>query len=106
MNIQELQLVLDAVKTVSGDASEVAIWWIVGSYVLTFILNVVIVFAVVLTITKIVKTLVGMNEWATIGKNLSRAWGGSGCDTVYSEDLSAIEEILSAGKGWKKRNST
>ena len=32
MDIEQLKLILEAVKEVSADASSVAIWWIVGSY--------------------------------------------------------------------------
>lgn len=102
MNLEELKLVLETVKTVSGDASTVAIWWIAGKYVLSFITDLVLICTIGVVVLKIAKAIAANNEWAEVGRQVSRAWGAGGGYSFWSEDRQAIDKAIAAAKEQKK----
>jgi hypothetical protein len=102
MNIEELKLVLATVATVTDDAKTVAIWYIVASYGLPFLINCVVCVVVYGIARLAVNAVTATNEWSQHGKNITRAWGGEGSTYSYGYDLVWINKAIKAGTEARK----
>lgn len=110
MNIEELKLVIDTLKTVSGDASSAASVWIYLHYsteILKGVFATVAIIGVALVIAKTVNKSLSAtqstNDWADAGRDVARAWGGDNYSrhSLYCKDDQAIAKAIAAGNATK-----
>jgi hypothetical protein len=94
MNIEELKLVLSAVETVTGDAKTVAIWYFAANYGVSLLKVLIVVVGLVLLVRGIAKAFINASEWATLGRTVSKAWGGPGEEYVYTRDRTAMQGAI------------
>ena len=98
MNIEELKLIIEAVNGVAGDAKTMLIWW----FVLDFSKYLLGAGTAIGIIWIVLKFIISMGDWATLGRDVARAWGGDGGEFVYRADRTAIDKALRAAKEEKK----
>lgn len=90
MNIEEMKLIIDAIKSLSGDATTALIWWMVFDLVKLTLMSSVVV-AIVWLISKGIGS---MSEWADAGKQVARAYGGEGSSYFYKTDRVAMDKAV------------
>lgn len=90
MNIEELKLVIELVKSLSGDATSALIWWMVFDLVKVALVCSFLL-AVVWMIAKIISTT---SDWAEAGRHVSRAYGGNGGNSYYGSERAAIHMAI------------
>ena len=96
MNIEELKLVLATVATVTDDAKTVAIWYIVASYGLPFLINCAACAVVYGVARLIVSAIAASSEWGQHGRTVAKAWGGEGSVYSYEHDGTYITKAVKA----------
>lgn len=95
--MEELKLILETIKTISGDASTVAIWWVVLHYGVGILKVLATAGAVVGVVYLVVRGFISTSDWANAGKSVSRAYGGSEATFgFYEKDAAAIAKAISA----------
>jgi hypothetical protein len=99
MDIEQLKLILSTVESVSGTASDIAIYWVIGNYLLPFISSILTaslwVGLIGFAIWRITTTISLMNEWIAIGKTLVEAQQGfSSRNFISSTEKQAVMEIM------------
>lgn len=99
--MEELKLVLETIKTISGDASTVAIWWVVLHYVIGFLEVMAICGSMVGGIYIIARACQNANEWAESARTISKAFGGRGGYMRFNEDEKAFEKAIQAAQNKK-----
>lgn len=99
MDIESLKLILETVKGVTDNAGSVAVWWIVGHYVMQFITVLATAGTVLGSIYFAVKGLSSVSAWATAGKRVCDAWGGSDYGPMVGSDHAAIHKAIQAARG-------
>ena len=75
MNAEELKTILDAISTVSGNASNAAVWWIALHYGTKIVGMLAAATTVVWVATAIIRVVAATNAWSSLGAEVSRAWG-------------------------------
>jgi len=110
MNTQELQMILDALRQISGDAAGAAQWWIVAHYGVSY-LKAILWFmglgGVALIVAHTVRCIVqgqlsrvqaehGGKQWAQFGMKVARSLGGMGSLNSFERDEAMITEALMA----------
>ena len=103
MSAEELKMILDAIASVSGNASNAAIWWMAlhyGTQVIGHLLAAVSGTAIVISVAR---TLAGASEWARLGQQVAGAWGAaSPFGRVMNDDRDAIGRAIAAAKEERK----
>lgn len=100
MDAAELKMILDAISTVSGDASRAAVWWMALHYGTKIIGFAVAGVVIVLLARTVAGAVCGTSEWARLGVEVSRAWGAF-CPSTFNPDHSdraAIAKAVTAGR--------
>jgi hypothetical protein len=97
MNEQELRMVLDALRSLSGDASTAAVWWMALHYGTRLFTVLIVVVAVAWTLKTALAYMTGLSEWQEAGRSVSRAWGGGSGSFMFNEDKDAIDRAIKAG---------
>lgn len=102
MNIDELKLIVDLVKELSGSATSLAVWWIAGHYTLS-LLKVLIICGTIVFAIKLAMQLISANmSWAEGARAVAKAYGAEGGTLFYSSDQQALRKaILQSLKGTK-----
>ena len=107
MTPEELKLILETIKTISGDASTAAVVWVSLHYgvdVLRMLIACITLFSVIYVA---VRFFVGMNEWAALGRSVAKAYKAEGGAYVYPSDEKAIAKaIQKAGESQLTENAT
>jgi hypothetical protein len=94
MQIEELKLVIETIKSLSGDATTAFIWWMVFDIVKYTLFT-----AALITVTAIIARIISdTREWAMAGRRVAKAYGASGHTMMYSSDEAAIEKAIQEGK--------
>ena len=108
MNTQELQMILEALRQITGDAAGAAQWWIVAHYGAQYF-STLMVFAGVAAVagslawTVVKVSSIGIKEaeakaagqqWAQFGMKVARALGGEGSEYSYTRDEMRITAAL------------
>ena len=98
MNIEELKLILETVNSVAGDTKTVLIWW----FVLDFSKYLLGAGTAIGIFWVVMKFTTSMHDWATLGRQVARAWGGDGGSWLYRVDQIAVTKAIHAAKGQAK----
>ena len=109
MDIEQLKLILSTVESVSGTAGDVAMYWVIGQFLLPFISDILTVSLWVgligFVVWKITTMFSLMNEWAVIGQRLVEAQLGyqtSGHLNMAAKDaVMRIMDMILAAKPQK-----
>lgn len=106
MTTDEIRMVLDALRQLSGDASNAALWWLVAHYGAEVAGSLIVAGTLIglgAVLLRVVRAVIGMNEWAEFGRETARALGGRGTEYSYREDKQKITAaILAAARETKK----
>lgn len=94
--MEELKLVLETIKTISGDASHVAIWWVILHYTIGLLKTLALCSAVVGIVYLIVKGVSSTSDWASAGKSVAQAHGGNAGYFYEKSDQTAIQKAIAA----------
>ena len=109
MNYEELKMVVDLLKGISGDAAAVALWWIAASNVVYFLIWVggfaVAAYAAhrfTETSRRIKEIEAGKDKWSEVGRGLVRAWAPKHTSISHYEfginEFAAYQRAMEAGK--------
>jgi len=93
MNIDELKLIVDLVKELSGSTTSLAVWWIAGHYLSSILTTLIICTSVAAALIYTAKLIASTSTWATRARTLSQLYGGRGDEFFCAQDSLAIEKI-------------
>mgnify|MGYP003544218407 CR=1 FL=1 len=91
MNIEELKLILDTIGQIADGATTAALVWMALHYLTPLIATALVVGGIAACVIYVVRLLIGMNEWAELGKAVSRAGGADTSSSVYSRNQEVID---------------
>lgn len=90
MNTEEIRLVVDALRQLSGDASTAAIWWMVMRYGAELVVWLAGFGSVVGCVWMLVRAKVEGNRWADFGRKIAKAMGGRGDLDTFDRDQDIV----------------
>lgn len=101
MSTQELQMILDALQKISGDAAGAAQWWIVAHYGVSYFSSAlwfagftIVALTIGRTIRYVVDTVASTEKWANFGMRVARGLGAEGKPGSYERDQDRLSAAL------------